>query len=259
MKKEKALTKSPIEDKPLRYPAQSLDEQIDKLIDEKIIAYIVTPAIFIAFAINSWVWYFTQSVPNPIFLTIIAICTMTWGIYKIFHFKKELKSLKQGRDGEREVGMNLELLREQGFKVYHDIIGKDFNLDHVLVGTKGIFVIETKTYSKPKSGQCKIIYDGEKLSYNGTFESDKPIIQAKAGANWLKNYLKETTKKEFNVFPVVLFPGWFTESKVPLKDIWILNPKGLEKFMQNQKDEIFDEDVALITHRVEMCVKNFKA
>lgn len=90
--------------------------------------------------------------------------------------------------------MNLELLREQGFKVYHDIIGKDFNLDHVLVGFD-IYVIETKTYSKPLKGQCKVVYDGEKLSYNGTFESDKPIIQAKAGANWLKNYLKETTKK----------------------------------------------------------------
>ena len=94
MQKEKALTKSPIEDKPLRYPAQSLDEKIDKLIDEKIIAYIVTPAIFIAFAINSWIWYFTQSVPNPIYLTIVAICAMTWGVYKIFHFKKELKFLR---------------------------------------------------------------------------------------------------------------------------------------------------------------------
>lgn len=255
MKKEKPQTKSPIEDKPLRYPAQSLDEKLDDLFIEKFLPYIIAPAIFITIAFNSWITYFNKVIPNPYLLTGLAIITTAWSIYKIITMIKEIKSLKQGRDGEREVGMNLELLREQGFKVYHDIVAKDFNLDHVLVGTKGIYVIETKTYSKPLKGQCKIIYDGEKLFYNGTFESDKPIIQAKAGANWLKNYLKETTKKEFNVFPVVLFPGWFTESKVPLKNIWILNPKGLEKFMQNKQDELLDEDVTLIDNRITTYIK----
>ncbi len=255
MKKEKALTKSPIEDKPLRYPAQSLDERIDNLVGEKTFTYIIVPALFIMLAFGSWISYFGKTIPNPMIFTFMAILSLIWSAYQIIKFKKELKLLKQGRDGEREVGMNLELLREQGFKVYHDIIGKDFNLDHVLVGTKGIYVIETKTYSKPLKGQCKVVYDGEKLSYNGTFESDKPIIQARAGANWLKNYLKETTKKEFNVFPVVVFPGWFTESKVPLKDIWILNPKGLEKFLQNCESTIVEENVAMISHRIERHIK----
>lgn len=257
MKKEKPQTKSPIEDKPLRYPAQSLDEKLDDLFIEKFLPYIIAPAIFITIAFNSWITYFNKVIPNPYLLTGLAVIITVWSIYKIITMIKDIKSFKQGRDGEREVGMNLELLREQGFKVYHDIIGKDFNLDHVLVGTKGIYVIETKTYSKPLKGQCKIVYDGKKLSYNGTIESDKPIIQAKAGAQWLKNYLKETTKKEFDVFPVVVFPGWFTESKVPLKDIWILNPKGLTKYMQNKQDEILDEDVALISHRIEVYVKSF--
>lgn len=43
MKKEKTLTKSPIEDKPLRYPAQSLDEKIDNFVGGNIFTYIVTP------------------------------------------------------------------------------------------------------------------------------------------------------------------------------------------------------------------------
>ena len=152
--------------------------------------------------------------------------------------------------------MNLELLREQGIKVFHDIQGNGFNLDHVLVGAQGVFVIETKTYSKPLKGECKIVYDGEKLSYNGDFESDKPIMQAKAGAQWLKNLLKSSTAKDFNVHPVVVFPGWFTESKVPSRDIWILNPKGLDKFMRNSKISLSSEDVALITNRIEIYIKN---
>jgi hypothetical protein len=258
MKHVKEEKKSPIEEKPQRYPAQSLDEKIDDFIGEKSFTYIVAPAFFIMIAVISWISYFDKTIPHPIFFTTIAIVMTGWSIYKIIKARKELKSLKQGRDGEREVGMNLELLREQGLKVFHDIQGKDFNLDHVLVGTQGIFVIETKTYSKPLKGECKVVYDGEKLSYNGTFESDKPLIQARAGALWLKNQLKDSTGRDFNVHPIVVFPGWFTESKVPLKDIWILNPKGLDKFMRNAKLQISLEDVALITNRIEIHIRNFK-
>lgn len=258
MKQLKEEKKSPIEEKSLRYPAQSLDEKIDDLITEKLIAYITLPIIFFMLALTSWINYWNKIIPSPYIFTFMTIIATLWSIYKIIKFKEELKSLKQGRDGEREVGMNLELLREQGLKVFHDIQGNNFNLDHVLVGMQGIFVIETKTYSKPLKGKCEIVYDGEKLSYNGTFESDKPLIQAKAGAQWLKNQLKSSTGKDFNVHPVVVFPGWFTESKVPLKDIWILNPKGLDKFMQNAKISLSLEDVALITNRIEIYIRNLE-
>lgn len=253
---KKAETKSPIIDKPLRYPAQSLDEKLDKLINDDFSGYIISSAIFIMLALASWIFYYFKTFPNPLILTLAAFIVTGWSIYKIIKLKKEVKSYRQGRDGEREVGMNLELLREQGLKVYHDILGNDFNLDHVLVGEQGIFVIETKTYSKPIGGTCKIIYDGEKLYYNSTYHSSKPIIQAKAGAQWLKNYLKDSTGKDFNVHPIVVFPGWFTESKIPLKDIWILNPKGLNKFMQNTRNILSKDDVALITNRIEIYIRN---
>jgi hypothetical protein len=256
MKQPKEEKKSPIEEKSLRYPAQSLDEKIDDLVIDKLIIYFMIPAIFFMLALTSWINYWNKTIPNPYVFTFFTVVATVWSTYKIIKFKKELKSLRQGRDGEREVGMNLEFLREQGIKVFHDIQGNGFNLDHVLVGAQGVFVIETKTYSKPLKGECKIVYDGEKLSYNGDFESDKPIIQAKAGAQWLKNLLKNSTAKDFNVHPVVVFPGWFTESKVPPRDIWILNPKGLDKFMQNSKTSLSSEDVALITNRIEIYIKN---
>jgi len=249
-------TKSPITEKPLRYPAQSLDEKLDKLINDKALGYILITSLFFAAALISWISTLNKTVPNPIVLTILAVGIGSWSIYKILQLKKEVKVYKQGRDGEREVGMNLELLREQGFKVYHDILGNGFNLDHVLVGEQGIFVVETKTYSKPNEGICKIVYDGEKISYNGTYHTDKPIVQANAGAQWLKNHLKETTSKDFFVHPIVVFPGWFTESTVSLKDIWILNPKGLNKFMQNARNILSKDDVALITNRIEIYIRN---
>ncbi len=253
---KKRETKSPISEKPLRYPAQSLDEKIDKIFDEKLIHYIFTPSVFILIALVSWINYFTKTTLNPIIMTLLAIVAIIWYSFKMIKLRKELKALKQGRDGEREVGMNVEPLRELGLKVYHDILGESFNLDHVLVGEKGIFVIETKTYSKPKKGPCNIIFDGINLSYNGTYKSNKPIIQAKAGAYWLSNYLRKSTGKSFNVHPIVVFPGWYTKTTNPKNNIWILNPKGLGKVISNLPDMLSREDVALISDRIETHIKN---
>lgn len=187
---KKPTTKSPITDKPLRYPAQSLDEKLDDLITGKVLVYIVAPIMFFVEAFNAWTYTIRGSIPDPKIMTIIAILVLVFSLYKLYKLYNSLKSFRQGRDGEREVGMNLELLRENGLKVYHDIVGKDFNIDHILVGEQGIFVIETKTYSKPLQGKCEIIFNGEAISKNGTLENDKPIRQVKANAQWLKDYLK---------------------------------------------------------------------
>lgn len=73
-------------------------------------------------------------------------------------------------------------LAEERLPGLHDEIGQGFNLDHVLIGSAGVFTIETKTLSKPVRGQARIKFDGERFLVNG-FEPDRdPVIQAKAQA-----------------------------------------------------------------------------
>ena len=42
----------------------------------------------------------------------------------------------------------LQRLRADGAQIFHDVPADGFNLDHVVVADKGIFVIETKTWSR---------------------------------------------------------------------------------------------------------------
>ena len=84
----------------------------------------------------------------------------------------------------------------------HDIVGDGFNIDHVLIGPTGVYTIETKTISKPAKGACEISYDGETICVNGLIPDRDPIVQAKAQANWLQNFLKDSTGK-FKVLPIV--------------------------------------------------------
>lgn len=142
-------SKSPLKDKPLRYVAQSADEAIDDLVFDRLLGYY--SAVVITGIVICWEWYryYNPQESSPIVVTILAGIFCLFCLYKFcIHFRK-LRNLKLGRNGERAVGQYLELFRESGCHVYHDILGKGFNFDHVVISNKGIFVVETKTYSKP--------------------------------------------------------------------------------------------------------------
>ena len=66
--------------------------------------------------------------------------------------RKLFKRLREARNGERVVAEHLNQLIAEGYTVFHDVPcgfkkGKKmlFNIDHLLVGKKGIFAVETKT------------------------------------------------------------------------------------------------------------------
>jgi Nuclease-related domain len=125
-----------------------------------------------------------------------------------------LHALKLGRDGEKAVGQFLETLRERRYRVFHDIVGGNFNLDHVLIGPAGVFTVETKTHRKP-SGDARVTFGGETIRIDG-FEPDRdPIIQAKAQASWLCELLSESTGRNFAVRSAIVFPGWFVDYTGP--------------------------------------------
>jgi hypothetical protein len=240
--------KSPIKEKTLRHPGQSLDERIDLLINDKALLYIVYAVIVIMFAALEWLRYYHDRPPIPKTMTFLAFIVVLFCGYRIYKILKELKKIKLGREGERAVGQFLEILRADGCVVFHDILADKFNLDHVLVSKKGVYAIETKTYSKPEKGEAKILFDGEKISIQGSGAYDQPIVQVRSASNWLKNILKSTTGKTFVIKPVILFPGWFVESTEQGKksDTWALNPKSLPAFISNQNETIAQEDAQMI-------------
>jgi hypothetical protein len=56
-----------------------------------------------------------------------------------------------GAGGEERIGVLLRSLEAEGFTVLHDlrIPGARENIDHLLIGPPGVFVVETKTYEGP--------------------------------------------------------------------------------------------------------------
>ncbi|MGD2161433.1 MAG: nuclease-related domain-containing protein [Gammaproteobacteria bacterium] len=160
-------------------------------------------------------------------------------------------------DGEKAVGQYLDSLRENGYQVFHDIQGDGFNLDHVIIGPSGIFTIETRTRSKPVIGRAKIIFTNEGLKINGREADQKPVIQAKAQANWLRKLLLDSTGRMFDVKPVVVFPGWFIERAPDAPgDLWVLEPKALPAFLSSTPEILTSEYVKISSYHLSRYIRS---
>jgi len=251
-------TRSPLKEAPLRSPGQSVDEELQRILMDKFLPYFLMPAILIAFAITEWWRWYRPSSPSPWFATVLAIATISYSIYQVQKLRPRLRALKLGRDGEKVVGQSLEELRSDGAIVLHDIIADGFNVDHVVIASQGIFVVETKTFSKPKGRDAKIVFDGEKVIIGGKRPSRDPIRQARANTAWIQDLLKERTGKSYAARPVILFPGWYVETQGPHAHdrVWVLNPKALPSFIAKEKSALSMEDMKTATCHISRYIRS---
>lgn len=241
--------RSPIKDPPLRQAGQGLDEQISLERDE-IGDLIVIPFVFIVFAIHEWWRHFYPLAPHPKLITLFALLACAYSVKKIIAARQNIRNLRRGKEGEVSVGQELEFLREKGIKVLHDVQGEGFNVDHILIGPKGIFTIETKTWSKSAQSPTSIGYDGNVITLGNHPMVSDPVKQAKAQASWLKDLIKKQTGKPFPVRPVVVFPGWYVNKQPYGAEVWVLNPKALPGFLKNQTVSLTKDDVEFVYARL---------
>ncbi len=243
--------KSPLKDKLLRTPGQSLDEEINKIVDDQAMLYITASLMLIVMTVLEWYRWYTSTPPSPWTMTLMAVVVTVFSIYKVLPLRKKLIALRQGRDGEKAVAELLNFYREAKMKVFHDIVGENFNVDHVVVSTRGVFLIETKTYSKPDKGKTEIVFNGKTINKNGYIMNDDILIQVKASSKWLRELIEELTAKVVDVQPAVVFPGWYVQMTNEYKsDIWMLNPKNLDKFIMGRKEILTEEEVKLISNHL---------
>lgn len=254
--------RSPLKDKPLRYAGQSLDEQIDDLGDD-LLTWVLYPGFFITYIILRWLEEVfpptksTFSVPSYIsyllFFTFIGFCA-----YKVIKIVQKIQKIKMARDGEKLVAEGLQELIKQNAAVLNDIISDQFNIDHVVISPHGIFLIETKTYSKPNKKDPLITFDEENVYVDGIVVDRQPIRQATALAKWLQELLQKSTGQKFFVQPVILFPGWYTEKMKKGQGVWILNPKALPTFIENEPIRLKETEVYLITFHLSRYIRTFE-
>ena len=100
--------------------------------------------------------YFYKNVPSLLSLGFLGAFIgglIVYSLYRLTGLLRQRRIVRLGYDGEVTVGQELNQLLRDGYCVYHDIPADKFNIDHIVVGKKGVFAIETKARSKPNSDQ----------------------------------------------------------------------------------------------------------
>jgi len=255
MRKKGVRKRSPLKTAPFRQAGQSLGEELEKLFFQKSMGwYVVVMFSVLLAALEWWRWWWKRP-PQPILVTIVAVVTCGVAGWRIYVLISQSHNMVLGLQGEKVVGQCLEELRSQGYQIFHDIPGDGFNVDHVLVGAGGVFVIETKTRMKPTGRQSEVLYDGKTLTVDGFRPDRDPIVQVLAASREVKRIIKEGTGNEVYVRPVVVFPGWFTRQPKG-SEVWVLNETTFPKWVAGAKSIFDDVTVHQIASAIGMHVRN---
>ena len=216
--------RSPINENILRTPGHSLRRvQTSNAIDLMGYLFGVIMVPFFGYAA------YKSANPNIYLIAIPTILMTGWVFYKAIKTFGLAIRLHQGLDAEITSGQELNLLMRDGAWVYHDIPYQYGNIDHVIVGTGGIFAVETKGISKPtdnksspsENSTVKVERDELILPHART---GKPIQQAKTHAKWLRGEIQRRFDLTVPVRAVVALPGWMIKRGFD-GDCWVINPK----------------------------------
>jgi hypothetical protein len=251
--------RSPLKAAPLRVAGQGIQEALIDNAFDRLIAPALLAIMLALIALLEWVRYWLASPPVPWLYTAVAVGAAVWAALSFRRGMQQSRQLKLGRDGERAVAQYLEWFRTKDFFVFHDVPTGDANIDHLLIGTRGLYVIETKTLSKPLRGECRIRVSEQGVAANGRALDRNPMPQAKAQARWLYDFLAESGFKRF-VQPVVVFPGWFVEPfDMKAAGVWVLEPKALDKFIEGQPAVLTPEQVGAMAAAVSSYIRSRSA
>ena len=227
-KAKRNRTKPPVEFKFLRGPGESLRQRMTKFDEDFLlrIGWAAMVPVLIAFAAFWVVGKFRPETWTQ-FWVGLAITGLAFVAALVLAMRWALRALMRNRDdrlgylGERFVGDCLEPLKRQGWFVFHYVPGeageRKFNIDHVAVGSGGVWAIETKTRRKGKARPGfepqKVIFDGKQLIWPWGEDTYGPE-QARNNAEWLQEWLFKRTGIKVGVRSALTFPGWYVVDQV---------------------------------------------
>jgi hypothetical protein len=255
--------RSPLKGRLLHAPGQQLEVRVQTHTDGMMEAWMVItlsgPICLLAWALTFIPWAHVTFGLREWVIVACFIVVMAFGLNRFVHHANLRRRAREGLAAERATAQELNRLMVDGCQVFHDLPGEPFNIDHVVVSPRGVFVVETKSRKKPPKRKddehYKVGYDGKQLHFPAGRPTARPLEQAKSYAGWLARYLRETTGRDIPVMATVALPGWYVKREVPHPVVEVFAPAGRgAHFMLNRNigAALDDGTRALVTQALAM-------
>lgn len=205
--------------------------------------FVALGAMSIVLVLSQLYTIFSSSVLAALGTTALIIFTIYFG-YKYYSEEDSTsEAYYKGRIGEKEIFQELGKLPED-YAIFSDItVRRPYNIDFVVLGPSGIFVVEAKNY-KGSIGR-----ENGKVTVNGYFPKEKNFNnQAYAEKKALEAYFLKHSERSFQVFPIIAFSDDKTDVQLspdPDKGVSVLHKKDLVDFILSKKKYMSDQEMII--------------
>jgi hypothetical protein len=155
---------------------------------------------------------------------------------------------RRGYEGERATEKALRALGA-GWHVHHDIQGRFGNLDHIVVGPGGVFLLETKNLSgraEVEGGVLHVRFPESPIDDYSCPQLARAIFGAAAG---LRERLKGELGWIVDVYPIVVLVGPYPQRCTELGRLAYVGARELAGWLGEQPRRVAPHDVEAI-HKV---------
>ena len=129
----------------------------------------------------------------------------------------------------------------------------EWNIDHIVVGPAGVFVLETKARARRKATREQqehvVIFDGQMLQFPWCYDREA-VQQVESNKNWVRKFLSAFPPKAIPIHPVIVVPGWYvkTSGKYPIK---AMNATYLVGYIKGTKPLFTPEQLQPVIQRLD--------
>jgi hypothetical protein len=208
----------------------------------------VTAALLLALP-----WRPPEGLPAYAAWGIAALLLVAW-VFFLLRGLTAARALRFSARAHAALGNAFERLAGQGHRTFHDVwLGNSF-LDHVVVGKRGLFVIQVAARRPPKGAEAVRLHNRH-LQYQDGVSTVEPVLRAERGARDLATQAGRWLGHRISIRAAVAAPGW---KAMPVKsgDILLLNEKNAVMLpgWSRPADHLLDEDVQALQERfVALC------
>ena len=159
-----------------------------------------------------------------------------------------IENWQDGAIGERWTGRTLRELESQGWRIFHDLAASHGNIDHVVVGPGGVFLLDSKRWkgSITVEGDSAVVRRLEDPDLHWQFTSPGHV---KGLAVEVSKAIRAGTRATVWVTPVVVVWGDFTQ-RVGGNKITFVQGDALAQWLRDQPAQIAPGRVEQIAEAV---------
>jgi membrane protein implicated in regulation of membrane protease activity len=156
-------------------------------------------------------------------LILVSAVELVLCIRSFKRFLREADTRGLGVHGERIMATQLAELGRDGHIIVHDLPFPNTNIDHLIIGPKGVIVVETKMRAKRLGPRSEIRVESDCIVMNDGHRDPAPIKQLRMAMSLLKDKIRVPDEL---LLGVIVYPEWWVHDWAD-RNVRVSNDKRL--------------------------------